>query len=59
PRIAALALAAALVVAAVVAIATTGGGGSSPSVETREITEDDTPGVVDQLEGLVDDNVAD
>ena len=59
PRIAALALAAALVVAAVVAIATTGGGGSSQSVETREITEDDTPGVVDQLEGLVDDNVAD
>ncbi|MEJ7782087.1 MAG: protein kinase [Solirubrobacteraceae bacterium] len=60
PRIAALALAALLVVAGVVAIATgAGGGGGSQAVETREITGDDTPSVIDELEGLVDDNVAD
>ncbi|MDQ3609107.1 MAG: protein kinase [Actinomycetota bacterium] len=56
--LAALALAALLVVAAVVAIATSSGGGSQP-VETRDITGNDTPTVVDQLEGLIDDNVAD
>ncbi|MCP9491346.1 MAG: protein kinase [Solirubrobacteraceae bacterium MAG38_C4-C5] len=56
PRIAALALAALLVVAAVVAIATAGG---DRPVETREVTGGDTPSVVDELEGLVNDNEAD
>ncbi|HEV2821129.1 MAG TPA: serine/threonine-protein kinase, partial [Solirubrobacteraceae bacterium] len=55
-RIAALVMAALLVVAAVVAIATSGD--DSQAVETREITGNDTPAVVDELEGLIDDNVA-
>jgi serine/threonine-protein kinase len=56
PRIAALVLAALLVVAAVVAIATGAGGSDPRPVETREFTGGDTPTVVDELEGLINDN---